>query len=314
MISLSHAFDSLNLMRKGRRWERERETERTVIGVGNTSVNKNNHETVFCHLKDDEQIGYPPRDSPLWPDLHIQIARLRFRLFSSIVNRSIASCCSCCSDDFLFPVKDTCLCHRIRRLSLSLFGQKDDEGDEENVSYPMVPLINPQFQHCQSVYTRSKSLFLLVPSSSSSLYVPYRSLTCHNYERASEKRWRSWFVDERQARRQRREKKRFVRRRFFLFLSLSLSRQSFTGLDQWLIFFGSFSLSRFSLSNHSKLSWSMMMVGSALSFDLDASRLIYTSNTWHFFPSSPPKTVLQFASFSRQSWTSMKIPIRKPCQ
>jgi len=25
----------------------------------------------------------------------------------------------------------------------------------------------------------------------------------------------------------------------------------------------------------------MMMVGSALSFDLDASRLIYTSNTWH---------------------------------
>ncbi len=89
--------------------------------------------------------------------------------------------------------------------------------------------------------------------------MPYRSLTCHMRE------------DEADSLKEREEEEE--KWRFFLFL------KSLTDVNQWKIFFCSFSLS---LSNHSKLSWSMMMVGSALSFDLDASRLIYTSNTWHF--------------------------------
>lgn len=95
----------------------------------------------------------------------------------------------------------------------------------------------------------------------------YRSLTCQKREKNE--------ADSSKKEKREREKKR----RLLIFLLRRL--KSLTEMNQWKIFFRSFSLS-FSLSNHSKLSWSMMMVGSALSFDLDASRLIYTSNTWHF--------------------------------
>lgn len=262
MISLSHAFDSLNLMRKGRRWERER----TVIGVGNTSVNKNNHETVFCHLKDDEQIEDIHHGIHLCGLIYIfkWLVFSFFRLFSSIVKRRIASF-------WWFPLS------RQRYLSLPsntsplcLARKTTTRETKKNVSYPMVPLINPQFQHCQPVYTRSKSLFLLFLSSS--LYVPYRSLTCHNYEREEMKKLIRWRTPS--------KKRRDLSVVVFFFSSLSTSFHRSRPMADFLRLF--FPLS-FSLSNHSKLSWSMMMVGSALSFDLDASRLIYTSNTWHFF-------------------------------
>ncbi len=123
-------------------------------------------------------------------------------------------------------------------------------------------LLIPNF-NIASQCSGSKSLFLLLFRRL--VYVPYRSLTCHKREEE---------IDEADSsKRKRRKRKNW---RFLLFL------QSLTDVNQWKIFFCSFSLS-LSLSNHSKLSWSMMMVGSALSFDLDASRLIYTSNTWRFF-------------------------------
>ena len=80
---------------------------------------------------------------------------------------------------------------------------------------------------------------------------------------------------------------------------------SFVDANQWMIFFCSFSLSlSLSLSDHSKLSWSMMMVGSALSFDLDASRLIYTSNTWRLFFSRLKDTFCFTPHSLHQWWTS----------
>lgn len=47
------------------------------------------------------------------------------------------------------------------------------------------------------------------------------------------------------------------------------------------------------------------MVGSALSFDLDASRLIYTSNTWHF--SRQAKRRQLSSSFPDEIFSTMEI-------
>lgn len=133
-------------------------------------------------------------------------------------------------------------------------------------------LLIPNF-NIASQYTSSKSLFLLLFRLSYVYAIPLSDMS-------EERRKRSWFVK----RRGRRRRKKW---RFFLFL------ESLTDVNQWKIFFCSFSLS-LALSNHSKLSWSMMMVGSALSFDLDASRLIYTSNTWHFLQEEEVEKKLSF--------------------
>lgn len=139
-------------------------------------------------------------------------------------------------------------------------------------------LLIPNF-NIASQYTSSKSLFLLLFLRRSTMYVSAIPLS----DMSEERKRRSWFVDAQ-------ERRRKMRRRFFFLSPLRRRRRkSLTEMNQWKIFFCSFSLS-FSLSNHSKLSWSMMMVGSALSFDLDASRLIYTSNTWHFSREDTRKT------------------------
>lgn len=222
----------------------------TFVFVGNTSVNKNNDEMFFGYLKDDKQIKMCIQIlSPILADLHIQIDFT----FSSIVNLTIYSCFSFCFTRSIY-VKDSFFLHWICMPDLVSVREK------EIFHIRWFLLLIPNF-NIASQCNSSKSLFLL----------SFRlSFVCHTalWHVTAEKKKRKKLKNLIRWKNQKREKKWD----FFFFSKFELlwTNQRF-----------SFALF-LSLSNHSKLSWSMMMVGSALSFDLDASRLIYTSNTWHF--------------------------------